>query len=94
MFFRGHHGWSFNLERENADLLNKDDWQGTLTDERSCLAEVNVDTWGGWIFINMIGLKSRGFRGNLPNPYQERKVTNLHRNLAKYMGAGAPRPLE
>jgi hypothetical protein len=39
------------------------------------------------------GLKSRGFRGNLPNPYQERKVTNLHRNLAKYMGTGEPRPL-
>jgi hypothetical protein len=40
------------------------------------------------------GLKSRGFRGNLPNPYQERKVTNLHRNLAKYMGAGEPQPLK
>ena len=40
------------------------------------------------------GLKSRGFRGNLPNPYQERKVTNLHRNLAKYMGTGEPRPLQ
>jgi phenylpropionate dioxygenase-like ring-hydroxylating dioxygenase large terminal subunit len=40
------------------------------------------------------GLKSRGFHGNLPNPYQERKVANLHRNLARYMGVGAPRPLE
>ncbi|MFW2853800.1 SRPBCC family protein [Sphingomonas sp. TX0543] len=39
------------------------------------------------------GYKSRGFRGNLPNPWQERKVTNLHRGLAQYMGAGAPRPL-
>jgi hypothetical protein len=40
------------------------------------------------------GLKSRGFRGNLPNPWQERKVTNLHRNLARYMGTGAPTPLD
>jgi phenylpropionate dioxygenase-like ring-hydroxylating dioxygenase large terminal subunit len=40
------------------------------------------------------GLKSRGFRGNLPNPWQERKVTNLHRNLARYMGTGAPVPLD
>jgi phenylpropionate dioxygenase-like ring-hydroxylating dioxygenase large terminal subunit len=39
------------------------------------------------------GLKSRGFRGNLPNPHQERKITNLHRNLARYMGRGAPQPL-
>ena len=40
------------------------------------------------------GLKSRGFRGNLPNPHQERKVTNLHRNLARYMGRGEPRLVE
>ena len=40
------------------------------------------------------GYKSRGFRGNLPNPWQERKVTNLHRGLARYMGTGAPLPLD
>ena len=40
------------------------------------------------------GMKSRGFRGTLPNPYQERKVTNFHRNLANYMGRGWPRPLK
>ncbi len=38
------------------------------------------------------GYKSRGFKGNLPNPWQERKVTNLHAQLAKYMGTGAPVP--
>ena len=36
------------------------------------------------------GLKSRGFKGHLPNPHQEQKVTNLHRNLAAYMETGAP----
>jgi phenylpropionate dioxygenase-like ring-hydroxylating dioxygenase large terminal subunit len=40
------------------------------------------------------GLKSRGFRGNLPNPHQEQKVSNFHRNLADYMGTGAPRRLD
>jgi phenylpropionate dioxygenase-like ring-hydroxylating dioxygenase large terminal subunit len=40
------------------------------------------------------GYKSRGFRGNLPNPWQERKVTNLHAQLAKYMGTGAPIPVK
>lgn len=48
-------------------------------------------------FSNMIevqrGLHSRGFRGTLPNPHQEQKVSNLHRNLARYMGRGAPRLL-
>ena len=40
------------------------------------------------------GMKSRGFRGPLPNPHQERKITNFHRNLATYMGTGAPRLLK
>ncbi|MDE2301164.1 MAG: aromatic ring-hydroxylating dioxygenase subunit alpha [Sphingomonadales bacterium] len=39
------------------------------------------------------GYKSQGFAGCLPNPWQERKVTNLHRGLARYMGTGAPVPL-
>jgi phenylpropionate dioxygenase-like ring-hydroxylating dioxygenase large terminal subunit len=49
-------------------------------------------------FTNMAavqqGMKSGGFRGPLPNPYRERSVANLHRNLARYMGTGAPRPLK
>ena len=36
------------------------------------------------------GMRSRGFRGTLPNPHQERKITNFHRNLARYMGTGGP----
>ena len=36
------------------------------------------------------GMKNGGFRGTLPNPHRERSTANLHRNLAKYMGAGAP----
>jgi hypothetical protein len=36
------------------------------------------------------GMKSAGFTGTKPNPYAERSVVNLHYNLAKYMGTGAP----
>ncbi len=39
------------------------------------------------------GMKSLGFSGAKPNPYMERSVANLHRNLAKYMGTGAPKKL-
>jgi hypothetical protein len=39
------------------------------------------------------GMKSRAFPGPLPNPKQERPVSNSHRNLARYMGVGGPRPL-
>ena len=40
------------------------------------------------------GMKARGFRGTRPNPYRERAIVNLHHNLAKYMGTGAPRELK
>ena len=40
------------------------------------------------------GLKNVGFRGTQPNPYMERSVASLHYNLARYMGTGAPRPIE
>jgi len=40
------------------------------------------------------GMKSFGFSGTKPNPYMERSTANLHRNLAAYMNAGAPRPLK
>ena len=57
--------------------------------------------WGSVLpqdFANMAavqeGMKSEGFRGTLPNPYRERSIANLHRNLAKYMGIGAPRPVK
>jgi phenylpropionate dioxygenase-like ring-hydroxylating dioxygenase large terminal subunit len=60
-------------------------------------AEPTAEKWGPVLaqdFSNMSevqkGMKSRGFRGPLPNPHQEQKVTNFHRNLANYMGTGAP----
>ena len=63
-------------------------------------AEPTEEKWGLVLaqdFANMQwvqkGMKSRGFRGTLPNPHQERKVTNFHRNLARYMGRGAPKRL-
>jgi hypothetical protein len=40
------------------------------------------------------GMKSAGFSGPKPNPYLERSTANLHRNLAKYMGTGAPHKLK
>ena len=60
-------------------------------------AEPTEEGWGMVLaqdFSNMSavqdGMKNRGFRGPLPNPHQERKITNFHRNLAEYMGRGAP----
>jgi phenylpropionate dioxygenase-like ring-hydroxylating dioxygenase large terminal subunit len=52
-FVCGFHGWTYNLEGKNTFILDPQDWKGALTEERTSLAEVKVDTWGGWIFINM-----------------------------------------
>jgi len=63
--------------------------------------EPTAEKWGSVLaqdFANMEwvqkGMKSRGFRGPLPNPHQERKITNFHRNLAQFMGTGEPRLLK
>ena len=61
-------------------------------------AEPTEANWGKVLaqdFANMKrvhkGMKSRGFRGALPNPHQEQKIINMHRNMARYIGTGAPR---
>lgn len=64
-------------------------------------AEATQEKWGLVLsqdFSNMAavqkGMRSRGFRGALPNPHQEQKITNFHRNLADYIGMGTPKLLE
>ena len=57
------------------------DWRTVLPQDFSNMAAVQQ------------GMKTRGFTGTKPNPYRERAVANLHRNLAEYMGTGEPRDL-
>lgn len=75
--------------------------EGEEPDTEWVYAEQDLDAWPYVIaqdISNMVemqrGYKSRGFKGSQPNPWQERKVTNLHRGLARFMGTGAPRPLD
>ena len=82
---------SFAIERFPPGQAPQTEW---------VYAEPTAEKWGMVLaqdFSNMAavqkGMKSRGFRGTLPNPHQERKVTNFHRNLAEYMGTGAPQRL-
>lgn len=64
-------------------------------------ADPTPEKWGLVLsqdFTNMAavqkGMHSRGFKGTLPNPHQEQKITNFHRNLANYIGRGAPKLLD
>lgn len=52
-FVCGFHGWTFDLEGKNTFVLDPQDWKGALNEERTSLSELKVDTWGGWIFVNM-----------------------------------------
>ena len=52
-FICGFHGWTFDTDGNNTYILDPQDWQNKLTPEMTCLSEVQVDTWGGFIYINM-----------------------------------------
>jgi phenylpropionate dioxygenase-like ring-hydroxylating dioxygenase large terminal subunit len=83
---------SYAIERYPQGQEPKTEWT---------YAEPTAEKWGLVLsqdFSNMAavqkGMRTRGFRGTLPNPHQERKVTNFHRNLGHYMGTGMPRRLK
>jgi phenylpropionate dioxygenase-like ring-hydroxylating dioxygenase large terminal subunit len=46
------HGWTWNLEGKNVFILDPDDWR-CATEQRLRLKDLKVDTWGGWVWINM-----------------------------------------
>ncbi|MCB2061652.1 MAG: aromatic ring-hydroxylating dioxygenase subunit alpha [Novosphingobium sp.] len=48
-----YHAWKYNLKGECTRVLDSDDWQGRLSGDRLNLPRVQVDTWGGWVWINM-----------------------------------------
>jgi phenylpropionate dioxygenase-like ring-hydroxylating dioxygenase large terminal subunit len=47
------HGWSWGLDGKNTFVLDPEDWGKCLTPDNIRLKEVKVDTWGGWVWINM-----------------------------------------
>jgi phenylpropionate dioxygenase-like ring-hydroxylating dioxygenase large terminal subunit len=49
------HGWQYHLDGSIARVLDRDDWAGCaeFRDEDLHLKQVLVDTWAGWVFINM-----------------------------------------
>jgi phenylpropionate dioxygenase-like ring-hydroxylating dioxygenase large terminal subunit len=52
-FICGFHGWTFDLKGKNTYIEHRDDWQGCLDEHRTSLGTVQVDTWGGWLWINL-----------------------------------------
>jgi nitrite reductase/ring-hydroxylating ferredoxin subunit len=52
-FFCKYHGWRWNLDGSNAVVIDREDWDGELADADIRLKEVQLGTWGGFVFINM-----------------------------------------
>lgn len=52
-FVCGFHGWAWGLDGRNTFVLDPEDWGKCLNPQNLRLKEVNVDTWGGWVWINM-----------------------------------------
>ncbi len=52
-FFCRYHGWQWNLDGTNDEVVDREDWGSILNDGNLRLGEVKVDSWGGWVFINM-----------------------------------------
>lgn len=52
-FVCGYHAWTFDLEGHCTYIQNREDWGGALTDENTRMGRVKVDTWGGFIWINL-----------------------------------------
>ncbi|MGV9408622.1 aromatic ring-hydroxylating oxygenase subunit alpha [Nocardia sp. NPDC003693] len=52
-FICGFHGWRYDLEGRNTFAAEREDWTCGLTERNDGLQHVRVDTWGGWVFINM-----------------------------------------
>lgn len=54
-FHCGFHGWQWNLDGSVARILDREDYEGCpdMQDSDLKLKDVLVDTWGGFVFINM-----------------------------------------
>ncbi len=88
-FTCGFHGWSFDAEGNNTFVLDPQDWHHELTPEMTCLSPVRVDTWGGYIYINMdpdcISLKEwMGRAGEILDHFELSKMRYKWRQWAIY----------
>lgn len=47
------HGWGWDLDGNNTYVLDAEDWGDSISPESLRLKTVKIDTWGGWVWINM-----------------------------------------
>ena len=47
------HGWKFDLDGKNTEIIDRADWGDCLKHGDADLKPVRLDTWAGWVWINM-----------------------------------------
>jgi nitrite reductase/ring-hydroxylating ferredoxin subunit len=48
-----YHAWRYDLTGACTHVHDRQDWGDALTPQRIRLQDVRVDSWGGWVFINL-----------------------------------------
>lgn len=48
-----YHAWKYDLRGQCTRVLDPEDWGECLTQDRLTIPRVKVDTWGGWVWVNM-----------------------------------------
>jgi len=49
----GFHGWSWGIDGKNLGVVRKAGYGDSLSADDIRLHDVKVDTWGGWVFVNL-----------------------------------------
>ncbi|MFT3929196.1 MAG: aromatic ring-hydroxylating dioxygenase subunit alpha [Spongiibacteraceae bacterium] len=85
-FICGFHGWRFDLDGNNTHIPHKDDWNGALSSECSGLSKIKLDTWGGWIWINMDPNSEslRSYLGVIPEMLDPFQLQNMRFRWRKW----------
>ncbi len=52
-FVCGFHGWRYDLQGNNTFVPERGDWPCGLSERNDGLNQVRLDTWGGWVWINL-----------------------------------------
>ncbi|QIG81546.1 aromatic ring-hydroxylating oxygenase subunit alpha [Stakelama tenebrarum] len=52
-FVCGFHAWTFDIDGSASGIRHKEDWGVGLCSEVTRLGEVNLDTWAGFLWINL-----------------------------------------
>ena len=47
------HGWGWDIKGNSTYVLDAEDWGDAVAPDKIALKHVKVDTWGGWVWINM-----------------------------------------